>query len=119
METTARRHRSGWQVNGCGVTGRLGDALMDLPKLFQKVFSESVTMAEVRDWKTLQGFDFLDEGASTSLRRSSTDPVAMKAAKAIEEDDDDYGYPRRSRLEKAKSSLEPKSRPRRRLWDED
>lgn len=25
-----------------------------------------VTMAEVRDWKTLQGFDFLDEGASAS-----------------------------------------------------
>lgn len=104
-------------VNGCGVTGHLGDALMDLPKLFQKVFSESVTMAEVRDWKTLQGFDFLDEGASASLRRSSTDP-ALFSPKDIEEDDD-YGYPRRARLEKAKSSVEPKQRPRRRLWDED
>jgi len=103
-------------VNGCGVTGRLGEALMDLPKLFQKVFSESVTMTQVKDWKSLQGFDFLDEGSSSSLRRSSTDPVAMKSI----EEDDDYGYPSsRSRLEKAKSSLEPKTKPRRRLWDED
>lgn len=103
-------------VNGCGVTGKLGTALEDLPRLLQKVLSESVSMKEVRDWKTLQGFDFPDEGASSSLRRSSTDPVAMKAV----EEDDDYGngYGRR-RLEKAKSSLEPKTKPKRRIWEED
>eukprot|EP00913_Durusdinium_trenchii_P028936 g27131.t1 len=80
----------------------------DLPRLLQKVLSESVSMKEVRDWKTLQGFDFPDEGASSSLRRSSTDP-----------EDDDYGngYGRR-RLEKAKSSLEPKTKPKRRIWEE-
>ncbi|CAJ1393406.1 unnamed protein product [Effrenium voratum] len=50
-------------VHGCGIAGRLGAALEeDLPVLLEKVLSEKVTMKEVRDWKTLQGFEFLDEG---------------------------------------------------------
>jgi len=46
-------------VEGCGLGGRLGSAMKDLPELLRKVLSETVNMAEVRDWKSLQGWDFL------------------------------------------------------------
>eukprot|EP00931_Biecheleriopsis_adriatica_P114752 TRINITY_DN90664_c0_g1_i1.p1 TRINITY_DN90664_c0_g1~~TRINITY_DN90664_c0_g1_i1.p1 ORF type:complete len:474 (+),score=75.90 TRINITY_DN90664_c0_g1_i1:77-1498(+) len=62
-------------VQNCGLDGTLAIALNDLPELLKQVLTESVKMSEVRDWKSLQRWEFYDEGASKCLKRGNSAPL--------------------------------------------
>jgi len=112
-------------VSGCGLTGKLGDALQDLPNLLDKVMSEKVTMKQVRDWRSLQGFEFVDEGASSSMKRSSSEhfSIAKVPEETLSPRGTSAGYgsrvsERRSSIEKSRSSVDLTTRQRKKMTPE-
>eukprot|EP00439_Symbiodinium_sp_Y106_P058621 s1331_g8.t1 len=102
-------------VSGCGLTGKLGNALQDLPRLLDQVLSEKATMKQVRDWRSIQGFQFPDDSSSGLTRSSSETFVGSKESSAASGGYNSRITERRTSVEKSRSSVDLTARARKKI----
>jgi len=105
-------------VSGCGLTGKLGNALQDLPRLLDQVLSEKATMKQVRDWRSIQGFQFPDDSSSGLTRSSSETFVGSKVPEESSAASGGYNSritERRTSVEKSRSSVDLTARARKKI----
>lgn len=57
----------------CGAEGRLGASLSKLPTLLKAILEERMSMQQVRDSESLQGWEFLEEGSAHNYHRTKSD----------------------------------------------